>query len=99
MGIHESRQNNFASAVYFVELFSVLFDPGITKSVFGRTNRCDLATDAKHGSVFDDSQFTEFGTTARASVAPRRAEGEELANVEKKRWSASRRAHDDCEKL
>ena len=93
------RENDFASAVYFVELFSVLFDPGITKSVFGRTNRCDLAADAKHGSVLDDSRFAKFGPAARASGARRRAESEELANVEKKRRSAGRRAHDCCEKL
>src|SRR5215469_7803840 len=99
VGINESRENDFASAVYFVELFSVLFDPGITKSGFGRTNGCDFAADAEHGSVFDDSHFAEFETAARARIARRRAQGEKLANVEKQRRSAGRRTHDCCEKL
>ena len=43
--------------------------PGIAQRVFGFADRNNLPAEAEHGTVFDDAEFFEIGTTARTAAA------------------------------
>jgi hypothetical protein len=64
--IDEAGKNDFARAVDLDNFFSVLLEPGIAKGIFGRANRDNLSSDAKHRAVFDDAQFWEVGSAVWA---------------------------------
>ena len=81
VGIDEPWKDNFAGAIDFANVFSVLPDPGIAQSVFGFSDGNNLAPDAQHRCVFDDAEFAQLWTAPRAGIGGGRAQREELADV------------------
>ena len=81
MRIHEAGKNDSAGAIDLYDLLTILFQPGIAQGVLGGADRDDLPAKAKDSGGFDDAEFLEVGTAARAKFAAGKLEREQLANV------------------
>ena len=73
MGIDEAGQNDFAGAVDLDDFLAILLQPGIAQGVFGRADGNDLPAEAEDSAIFDDAEFFEVGTAARAGLAGSRS--------------------------
>ena len=82
MGIDEAGKDDSAGAIDFGDLLTMLLDPGIAESIFGRADGDDFAADAEDGGVFENAEFFEIGTAARALVSGMRTQGEKLEDVQ-----------------
>ena len=71
MGIDKARQHHAPATVDFDDLLAILLQPGIAQSVFRGADRNDLASQAEHGSVFDDAEFGKGSAASRAVAAER----------------------------
>ena len=83
VGIHEAGEDDFSRAVDLDDFLAILFQPGITKSVFGCADGNKFSTEAQDSGVFYNAEFFETGTSAWARlirVAPKR---QQLADIDK----------------
>jgi hypothetical protein len=85
MRINKTGKNNLAFTVELDHFPTIPFQPGIAKSVSGFAYGDDFAAKAEDSSVFDYAELFESGAAAWAGTAGRRAEGEELADVDEEK--------------
>jgi hypothetical protein len=69
MRVNESGQNNFAAAVELNNL--ILPNPSIPQSIFGFSNRYNLAARAQHSPIFNNAEFLQFFPSPRAPAISR----------------------------
>ena len=90
MRVHEPGQDYLSGAIELDNFLAVLSDPWVAQRVFGFAGRDDLLPYRQNRAILNDAKFLKIMAAAWAGDSGRRAQRQQLADVDQQERAIGR---------